>query len=66
MEKFLKFLDGKKAMIMGISNAINAYLVAAAVITPEMGALISSILVVLGGGAIVATNQVLGAKYRVK
>lgn len=61
MEKVLNFLDGKKAIILAICGAILSYLVAGDVITPNLGALIQTILSILGGGAVYATNDLNGA-----
>lgn len=66
MKKLLQWLDGKKSVIIGSLGAVNTYLIAAGYITAELGALFASLLALTGYGAVVATNQVLGTKQRVK
>lgn len=57
LHRVLAFLEGKKTHIVGIAGAVNTYLIAASVITPELGALFATILVSLGSGAAYVTNQ---------
>jgi len=66
MEQVLTYLDGKKAIIFGIVNAVNTYLVTAAVYSPEVGSLVATIVALLSGGAVYATNHVLGKATRSK
>ena len=66
MEQILTFLDGKKAIIFGIVNAINTYLVTAQIYSPEIGSLIATVIALLSGGAVYATNQSLGRAKRSK
>lgn len=61
MQSILVWLDGKKAYILAISAAINSYLVAAGIYEASLGALLQTILSILGGGAMVATTK-LGIK----
>jgi hypothetical protein len=60
MTQILQWLDGKKTVILAIVGAIIGYLVAAGTISGQLGTLILAILNILGGGAVVATNAVLG------
>ena len=62
MKNLLTFLDGKKAMIGGILHAVNAYLAASGVIELNLSALIATIILLLTGIGIGATNSVLGAR----
>ena len=64
MENILNYFDGKKTTILAITAAIISYLVATGLITAELGALLQTIISLLAGGAVVATNRVLG--YRNK
>jgi hypothetical protein len=65
LNDILTFLDGKKAIIFGIASAVLSYLVAGSIIDKELGALIQTILTLLSGGAVYATNQVLGSRRRI-
>lgn len=56
-QTILQFLAGKKAYILSISAAILSYLVAGDIINANLGALIQTILSILGGGAMIATNK---------
>jgi len=56
----LDWLEGKKALILSISAAVLSYAVAGHLINPDLGALLQTILSILGGGAVYATNK-LGA-----
>jgi hypothetical protein len=60
MEKFLKLLDGKKAVIGTALGAVNVYLIATGVFTPELGALIATLIFILTGVGVQQTNKVLG------
>lgn len=62
--KILEFLDGKKAPILAVSSAIISYLVAGKVIEASLGALFQTIISILGGGAVYASNR-LGVGKRV-
>ena len=66
LEKFLKLLDGKKAIIGSALNAINAYLVATTVYTPALGALVATLILILTGVGVPATNAILGRSHRSK
>ena len=57
----LQALQGKKAYILAIFTAINSYAVAAGIYDANVGALINTILSILAGGAVVATNK-MGAR----
>lgn len=59
--KVLQFLDGKKAVILGCCSAVLSYLVAGQLIDANLGALLQTIISLLTGGAVIATNK-LGAK----
>lgn len=63
VNKVLTWLDGRKSTILSISAAILSYCVAGGFISPELGALLQSILSILAGGAIIATNK-LGIKRK--
>jgi hypothetical protein len=66
MENLLKYLDGKKTIILAVIGLIDGYLVTTGTIDGLLGALILSILNILGGGAALATNKILGARIRMK
>ena len=66
MYNFLTWLDGKKAIISGIANALNTYALAAGLIDSNLAVFIASVIGILTGTAVVATNNVLGSKYRSK
>lgn len=53
----LGYLQGKKAVIMAILTAINAYAVAVNLYDAQLGALIATILSILAGGAVLATTK---------
>lgn len=57
----LDLLNGKKAVILSISALLLSYLVTAGVLEPSLGTLLQSILSILGGGAVYATKDMLGA-----
>jgi asparagine N-glycosylation enzyme membrane subunit Stt3 len=61
MYEFLMWLDGRKTAIFACLFVINTYLMATNTISQDLGAAIASILGILSGGAVVATNKVLGA-----
>ena len=58
--KLLAFLDGKKAAILAITSAINAYAVATGLYDANLGALVGTILSILTGGAFIATPKMMG------
>jgi hypothetical protein len=62
MENLLKFLDGRKAVILSICAAILSYLVAGGIIDANLGALIQTILSILAGGAVIMTDKTLGKR----
>jgi hypothetical protein len=64
--EILVWLDGKKAIIGGLINAITVYLLGAGVISQELGALVTSLVLILTGVAIQQTNKILGARNRTK
>jgi len=51
LKDILTFLDGKKAYLLAIVSAINAFLVASNVYTADLGALIQTIASILASGA---------------
>lgn len=55
--QILDFLDGKKSTILAITAAILSYAVAGNIIDADLGALLQTILSILGGGAVYATNK---------
>lgn len=61
-ETFLTWLDGKKMVIVAIGSAILSYCVSTNLITADLGSLLQSILSILAGGALIATNNVLGTR----
>lgn len=64
MTNILEWLDGKKAIILGIASAVLSYAVASQLITAELGALLQTIISILAGGAVIASNRILGARSR--
>ena len=60
LEQILQFLDGRKAILLAVVGLVIGYLTATNVLDAQLGALILSVLNVLAGGAVVATNKVLG------
>ena len=66
MYTFLLWLDGKKAILASLAQVANTYALAAGLIDMNMSVLISSVIGIVTGTAVVASNQVLGAKYRSK
>jgi hypothetical protein len=62
LEAFLTLLDGRKAVIGTCLMAINTYLMATGVFTPELGSLIATLIAVLTGVGVVASNRTLGAR----
>lgn len=61
MREILYYLAGKKTYILAIASAVNAYVVAVGIITPELGALWQTIMSILAGGAKYQT-EVMGIK----
>lgn len=61
MREILYYLAGKKTYILAIASAVNAYVVAVGIITPELGALIQTIVSIVAGGAKYQT-EVMGIK----
>lgn len=61
MEKILTYLAGKKTYLLAIISAVNAYLVAAQAYTPELGALVQTIISIVAGGAKYQTD-IMGIK----
>lgn len=57
LHSILTFLDGKKSTLMAILAAVFSYAVATDLITPDLGALLQTILSILAGGAVFATNK---------
>ena len=53
----LTWLDGKKSTILAISSAILSYAVATNLIHSDLGALLQTVISILAGGAIIATNK---------
>lgn len=66
MEKVLTFLDGKKAIIGGAINVLNAYFVASGVYDSNVGTMIAGLVLILTGVGVQATNNVLGKANRSK
>ena len=64
MDRLLTFLDGKKLIIGQIISTVIAFLVARSILSPDWGALIQSILAILGIGAVYQTNKTLGRRNR--
>jgi len=64
MKELLRFLDGRKAVIGTVLMAINTYLLSAGYIDNGLASLIATIIAVLTGAGVIATDRVLGAKYR--
>lgn len=65
MENILRFLDNRKAKILGITGVIIGLLTTQGIISPEVATAILSILSILAGGASMATDKALGARRRV-
>ena len=57
IEKILLWLDGRKALLGGVLNAINAYLISAGVIDANLGGLIATIILILTGAGVIVTNN---------
>ena len=53
----LTWLDGRKSVILSISAAVLSYCVAGHLISTELGALLQTIISILGGSAVYATNR---------
>jgi cytochrome b subunit of formate dehydrogenase len=53
----LDFLDGKKTYIIAIASAIIVYLMTGNLISDNLGALLQTIMSILAGGAVIATNR---------
>lgn len=66
LREILLFLDGRKAIIGGAINAINAYFVTAGIYDANVGALIASLVLILTGVGIQQSNKMLGRAYRAK
>lgn len=66
MYNFLSWLDGKKAGINSMANAFIIYSLATGYIDNNMAILLASLVATATGTAIVATNKILGSKYRSK
>lgn len=66
MYEFLTWLDGKKTVIFACLFVVNTYLMATNTISQDLGAAIASILGILSGGTVYATNKTLGSGYRSK
>lgn len=66
MEKLLTFIDGYKTYILAIASAVISYLVASGIITADLGSLLQTIVSILAGGAVIASNKVLGTSNRSK
>lgn len=56
----------QKAIIFGIINAVNTYLITANVYSAEIGSLVATILALISGGAVIATNKAFGRAVRTK
>lgn len=65
LTQVLTWLDGKKSTILAICAAILSYLVASQLITANLGALLQTILSILTGGAVVASNKLGIGKAKV-
>ena len=61
IELILNFLDGKKSTILAISAVVISYAVASGLIEASLGALLQTIISILGGGAVYATSDLRGA-----
>jgi len=57
IHSILTWLDGKKSTILAIVSAIISYAVAASYLKADLGALLQTVVSILAGGAIVATNK---------
>ena len=56
-DSIIYWLDGKKALIGSVLNAINAYLISAGVIDANLGGLIATIILILTGAGVIVTNN---------
>ena len=61
MENFLRYLDGRKAILAAVCGLIITYLVKTNVIDGDLGVLVLSVINLLAGGAVIATDKVLGS-----
>jgi hypothetical protein len=62
MSQILTWLDGKKMVIAGCVAVVVGYLAKTGVIDTDLSTAILAIMNILFGGAVVATNQVLGKR----
>ncbi len=62
MEKILQFLDGRKAKILAICGLVIGYLITTNIIDAKLGGLILSILNIIAGGTVIATDKMLGKR----
>jgi hypothetical protein len=66
LQSVLEFLDGKKATIGTGLLALNAILIAMGAYSAEVGAALATLVFVLTGIGVAATNSVLGSRTRSK
>lgn len=59
LEKILVFLSGKKTIISGLITTTSAYLVQMGQLTPETGAYIAAITLLLFGSAVMTENKIM-------
>ena len=64
MEKLLQFLDGKKAVILGIIVTTLSFLVLKNQLDPDTAVYINTVLTILFGGTEIATPRVLGSRRK--
>lgn len=63
LKAVLSWLEGKKSTILAICAAVLSYLVAGGAIDAQLGALLQTVLSILTGGAVYATQK-LGASKK--
>lgn len=64
MEKILQFLDGKKAVIVGIILTTLSFLVSKGELDADTASFVSTIVTLLFGGAEIATPKYLGLRRK--
>jgi hypothetical protein len=66
LAQLLVYLQGKKSTIIAIAGALNTYAMAVGLIDNQLGALIATVIVILGGGANVVSMKMGNrmAKYQ--
>ena len=61
LAQLLAYLQGKKTTIVAILGAINTYALATGMIDEQLGSLLATLILIIGGGANYATTK-LGSR----